>query len=790
MIQQLRSTSRLQKIIAGCGILFALFALFQIYVMNSFQEPADDVFDRTLIQYDHNLTIDQAEITFSPKAKVVEAVAPVMAQKPSDESGVLILEIRHGDQLIFRGSRPCSFYAVGDIVDFPVRLTLDPDETYTARLFLGDTELPRELLLCGIEGEDGEIQPLIYIQCASNLSLVDKLLMTLYVGVLLAFFLAAVYMLPIHAKKILSIPKKMNHQAKVLPAAIAAGIACWMALEYSGAVISVFYKLLMAMLVFLSTQWLLADADRIEELASSKHQLLYVVLSLLAAFGVVGNKLLLQRLYLPNRPIAVITFLIVSVTFYPVIVFVESFLRDFSERYLTGTDEQIDLQTKKGVRLNKKWALSLFIVLLTLISFLFYLRAFNPAVSSPDSTHCMYYAINPIKGIDDWHPAFYILWLKAIVKICPAAEAVVLVQFVFFAYVMIRMALFLQEKRIPQGLLYTTIMLIYLNVANMLHLMTIWKDIPYTLSILWLTVTLARIFFGGERHIWFSYLELIVSLVWTCLFRHPGIVVFIIVCAAIVLYAKKNVKMYALVAVALALVVLIKGPVYAHYDIQTDHGGGVYIGLGADIMGVYYNNGELSEEAVDMVNQLAMYDLVAYTYQPRWSNASYDLNVSKAAFIKAYIDTFLKNPQLMTKCIIARMGYVWDVFKQDSGDLGTINFTMTMDQKPAWNELWNQREVNFFTWKLQERLDESVDNELLNTLEWRCGLYFLLALSALGSCRLKRQLKAGFIVFLPVLAHVLSLALSTGWSEFRYVWPIQLMAVFLVLFTMCMEKRK
>ena len=45
----------MQKIIAGCGILFALFVLFQIYVMNSFQEPADDVFDRTLIQYDHNL---------------------------------------------------------------------------------------------------------------------------------------------------------------------------------------------------------------------------------------------------------------------------------------------------------------------------------------------------------------------------------------------------------------------------------------------------------------------------------------------------------------------------------------------------------------------------------------------------------------------------------------------------------------------------------------------------------------------------------------------------------------
>ena len=51
------------------------------------------------------------------------------------------------------------------------------------------------------------------------------------------------------------------------------------------------------------------------------------------------------------------------------------------------------------------------------------------------------------------------------------------------------------------------------NAGNFLHLNTIWKDIPYTISLLWVLVILAKLSLDFEQYKgkWSVYMELVIA---------------------------------------------------------------------------------------------------------------------------------------------------------------------------------------------------------------------------------------------------------------------------------------
>jgi len=332
-----------------------------------------------------------------------------------------------------------------------------------------------------------------------------------------------------------------------------------------------------------------------------------------------------------------------------------------------------------------------------------------------------------MKGISDWHPPFYILCLKLIVGIIQSPYAVVCVQYLFFAYVFIHGITLLYKNR---GVSFTWLIILTLvtiiNCGNMVHFTTIWKDIPYAICVLWLTVILAYILWEDKQIKWYRMLELILALVGTCLFRQNGIVPYILVSILLVCMFRKRYKILTSVIVAFILILLIKIPLYQHIGIVHNQDGGIYIGLGQDIMGVYYNGGNLSEDGMEIVTILSNMDVNSYVYSPYRSDASYGLNVSKLKFIRAYTDTFFKNPVLMIRTIMCRLDAVWNIFMGQDGRLDLVGYTGTTDYYEKWVNLWGKRKDNFITELIQRWVSYSISNPILNTIQWRSGLWFLL----------------------------------------------------------------
>lgn len=76
----------------------------------------------------------------------------------------------------------------------------------------------------------------------------------------------------------------------------------------------------------------------------------------------------------------------------------------------------------------------------------------------------------------------------------------------------------------------------------------------------------------------------------------------------------------------------------------------------------------------------------------------------------------------------------------------------------------------------------TADTQWIAALQWRCGVFTLLGLAAILTMVWSAGYKKYLLISAPIVGHIISLLLSTGWSEFRYFWPLNLMNLFLLLF--------
>lgn len=557
---------------------------------------------------------------------------------------------------------------------------------------------------------------------------------------------------------------------------------CWLTIRYGGNGFRRSTQAFLYVLSVLPSFWF-SELQKFFSgvLRSRKKRILFLLMALISGFCYTGNRAFLYPL---NKRVSLSDLGIFLVSVVWVIPIFALFCC-----VLEGRSSCASAQVKP-IRRRRRLRTPIFLILsgiMLLLPACYALYAFNPGISSPDSAFCMD-AAHHLYGMANWHPPFYCMLLKAILLLWDSTYLVILFQFAFWVFVLEDAFLFCRQRGISDGVLLLISLLMGINPANYIQLCTIWKDIPYGISLVWLTVALAKLVLRQENSI-LVYLEFVSASVFTFFLRQNGIVPCLLCLLAVVIIFRKDRKLRYSVGISILAIVLIRGPVYSALHIQKA-GGGIYIGLSQDILGVYYAGGDVSDETMEMIRTLIDDNPENYSYSPYWSKASYDLDVSMGEFIGNYVDTFRRHPVLMLRAILCRQDGYWDLFwGQDSilavqevnTSEGSINYTGTMDDSDTtWSTYYPRRVVNNATERLSRLDDFIVFHELPKWLTWHTGQFFLAALWAFLDCLFQRRRNL-WLVFLPFAGQVLSLILSTGWSEFRYYWPLNLMTVFLVL---------
>jgi len=422
------------------------------------------------------------------------------------------------------------------------------------------------------------------------------------------------------------------------------------------------------------------------------------------------------------------------------------------------------------------------------------LVAFNPGISSPDTFSTMVTNAKNIYGMFDWHPFFYSLVTRKIEQVWDSTYAMIFFQWTMYIYVIIELMVYLRSKKVSEYFLLGVCIFIGFSPANYIQINTIWKDIPYTMSLLWSFVIISKLAIDSEvyKKKWFIYLELIIAFAGVYLYRKNGVVTFWLILICILPLVLKNIKLLFSCLTCLALIYIIQGPLYSHYEVKPSGNRGIYIGLGQDILGVHFGKGELSENAKRIAAELTNNKLYQYSYNPTWSNISYDTTIIPKDFVLTYIDTFIHNPVLMTKAIIAREDAIWDIFPGQGSVLGCVNNQASIDLYPdPWKEIkesWLKhypRHQPTFIQKIVSKISNVIaNNKLTNMFIWRCGLLFLIGIIiCYMMIIIEKQsvIKIVIPLFSPVIAHIVGLVLSCGWSDFRYFWPLN----FIILSICC-----
>ncbi|MBP3853959.1 MAG: hypothetical protein J6D18_05255, partial [Erysipelotrichaceae bacterium] len=179
------------------------------------------------------------------------------------------------------------------------------------------------------------------------------------------------------------------------------------------------------------------------------------------------------------------------------------------------------------------WAFVLVVVAILVIPLIWTLYAFNPLISSPDTE----YALRMVNGffepgfpVDDWIPVIYYFYVMVGMTLFQSVSGIAGLNIVFWTFVILRGLLYLRKKGIRDSWLILLAVFIGLNPANCLLVNTAWKDIPYTCSLLWVTLNVVKFVIDPEEYGKKSlfYVELGLSLAAAGLFRKNGILLIIL----------------------------------------------------------------------------------------------------------------------------------------------------------------------------------------------------------------------------------------------------------------------
>jgi len=425
---------------------------------------------------------------------------------------------------------------------------------------------------------------------------------------------------------------------------------------------------------------------------------------------------------------------------------------------------------------------------------LLFLKAFNPAITGYDSQNL--YRLAKLVGNEsftmlDWHPPFYVFVMGAILRCWDNISFLIIIQVICFWLIISRFLYFLNKKGLSFKIVCFLFFMFGVLYNNQLQLITLWKDIPYTICMIWLTMLLSQLVLDKQAYAnnLFFYFEMFFALLGVALFRQNGILAVGIIVFVVPLMIKNKKAVLAMIAVLLAILI-IKGPIYKANNIVKQPSL-KYYSLCNDILYVYYTGVKLDDETLKLVLLLtdAEKDRTDLKYNPYYGEYYHaDLSDYKLPeFIKLYIRNFIQNPRAMTQAVLMRTQIIWSISKSDDETISCVNYIGELNSEG----LYPLRNRNILTKAFTKYVRTLEKSNLIYIVCWRPGIYNALIIIGISFllCKFYRKKNYYYLLpYIPVFFGTISLFLASAWPDYRYHWPNTILGVLLVCYCIVLNQ--
>ena len=423
-----------------------------------------------------------------------------------------------------------------------------------------------------------------------------------------------------------------------------------------------------------------------------------------------------------------------------------------------------------------------------------YFYGLNPGNMSYDT----YNQVSQLKGIipfNTWHPIGHTLFIGLLLEIWNNYAVITLIQMLFYCGVTSVFYKFLLDKNIKWQIIYLSAIIITALPSVGINVVTQWKDIPFTVGLVWGTLILFKMCFDNNYFgkiidaVEFAACMLVISL-----FRFNGILVFIVMLLYTLVFVLKSKgsiqKRNYFITTALIIAVFITVNIIVPKNLKAVPNPpgmklrSIYQGYSA--IYVYGGEDELNSKSRQLIETVSSPDQMNEYYNPYLadtisSNTPKFLNnlskISTKDAIKIYMEAFAAHPGVILGDKFNLTVTMWSV-TYDSYSYN--NAYTTAIQEEMIDEFGVQRKENKFTDIVKEYARYSMyENYLANTLIWRTGFYLSVEGILLLYLLLKKDRRIS--LFIPLLCNAIIVFLTMPAQDYRYLWFIFLLFPFLVL---------
>jgi len=430
------------------------------------------------------------------------------------------------------------------------------------------------------------------------------------------------------------------------------------------------------------------------------------------------------------------------------------------------------------------WTLSLpSICLWTVI-----LVAFWPGLLSPDSLEQWNEMVTG--NYDTWHPVFHTLLNWLITRLVFSPAAIAFVQIVFLALVCAWALGYFREKGLSPAPAWALAGAIALIPTNGIMAITLWKDVPFSIASLWLTVLLLKIIDSRGAYLSRKSRILAVSVAIACVYllRHNGFL-FVVPAIAVLVYASSanRTKSCLAAGIGIFLIGMVVGPMYSLLKVRR-------VSLPVEAMlAVHVFAAHVAAGTVLRPEQQFLRDTIRKREDWWYECASVgglffdgrsDPNLiyrHANDLAKAAVDLSLHSPLTTLRHLIcmgsylyrvrplANVGYVeglWVAFEED-GALERFRpekygFKFSLSRKPLLDA------------RYARAIYRATSDPKIAWLTLRPATYLLFLLVGIISLAVRFRAPRVLLVLLPHLVNSVSLSLFGPGHTFRYMYPLVL----------------
>jgi hypothetical protein len=442
----------------------------------------------------------------------------------------------------------------------------------------------------------------------------------------------------------------------------------------------------------------------------------------------------------------------------------------------------VQLQPRKEAveKPGKYWVL---FALPMLATWMAYLLTFFPAVMTPDSIRQWEQVISG--HFNDALPVVHTLLVILLTRVWFSPAVVIAFQIIALALTVAWGIQLLAGQGLPRWACWGLALVFALSPVNGNMVVSLWKDIPYSICLLLLSLMILKAIFSkgawlGER---FSWLWLTLVGLGICLFRLNGLpvpILSLIVLAIVYRYQWKRVVLS--VGMIAGMWLLIQGPIYTLLKVDRNAGFKQQVFI-HHIAAHIATGGPLTPAESELASGILPLDQWSYdccTNIPIWLQPAYSETrfAEKAADIqKLFIRLAFKEPDVEYRHLVCVSSLVWEVpnhciLHQEPTTSSVASWVETNDLGLKENSLLPELVLSL------TKLKELASQKPWDVLFYTPAIFLYLGLYCTALMAFRAKQPRILLYFLPASVQSAVMLLINVSRDFRYQYGVYLVGLF------------